>query len=53
MKPTDVTVRILDKDGNIVRHLASGMVGLEKAATPFAAKSLSQKISWDGKDDAG
>ena len=52
-KPVDVTVRILDKDGNVVRHLASGMVGLKKAASPFAPKSLSQKIIWDGKDDSG
>jgi hypothetical protein len=52
-KPNDVTVRILDAKGEVVRHLASGMVGLEKAAAPFAAKSLAQKITWDGKDDAG
>lgn len=52
-KPTDVTVRIVDKKGEVVRHLASGMVGLEKAAKPFVSKALEQKITWDGKDDSG
>ena len=52
-KPVDVTVRIIDTKGEVVRHLASGMVGLEKAAAPFAPKTLSQKVLWDGKDDEG
>ena len=51
--PTDVTVRIVDAKGRVVRHLASGMVGRERAASPLAPKTLSQKIPWDGKDDAG
>ncbi|HUV39763.1 MAG TPA: hypothetical protein VMY39_09130, partial [Planctomycetota bacterium] len=51
--PTDVTVRVVDAKGDVVRHLACGMVGLERAATPFAPKALSQKIAWDGRDDAG
>ena len=50
-EPVDVTVRIVDARGRVVRHLACGMVGLEKAAAPFAPKALSQKIVWDGKDD--
>ncbi|MFB3892360.1 MAG: hypothetical protein ACE15C_10100 [Phycisphaerae bacterium] len=52
-KPCDVTVRIVDPTGKVVRNLAAGMVGLEKAAKPLAAKSLKQTIAWDGKDDAG
>ena len=52
-KPTDVTVRIVNARGEVLRHLASGMVGLEKAAKPFKADSLSQSIPWDGTDDAG
>jgi len=52
-RPSDVTLRILDADGHVVRHLASSMVGLEKAAEPFAAGTLSQTIAWDGKDDDG
>jgi hypothetical protein len=51
--PVDVTVRILDARGEVVRHLAAGTVGRERAAKPFAAGSLSQKLFWDGKDDAG
>ena len=52
-KPADVTVRIVGGDGKVVRHLAAGMVGLERAARPFAARSLSQSITWDGRDDSG
>lgn len=51
--PVDVTVRIVDAKGEVVRHLACGMVGLENAAKPFAPKSLAQKLAWDGNDDAG
>ena len=51
--PTDVTVRIVDRDGKVVRHLAAGMVGLEKAAKPLVGGKLSQTLTWDGTDDAG
>jgi len=49
----DVTVRVVDNQGNVVRHLASGMVGLRVAAKPFEPNSLSQSIAWDGTDHAG
>ncbi|MFB3890787.1 MAG: hypothetical protein ACE15C_02060 [Phycisphaerae bacterium] len=52
-EPNDVTVTILDADGRAVRHLASGVVGLDAAAAPLAPKSLSQKLIWDRKDDRG
>jgi len=52
-RPCDVTVRIVNARGDVIRHLASGMVGLLKAAKPFVPQSLSQTIHWDGKDDAG
>ena len=52
-RPTDVTVRILDGDGKVVRHLACGVVGLSKAAKGFAGDSLVQRIAWDGRDDSG
>jgi len=52
-RPTDVTIRILGASGTVVRRLASGMVGLERAAAPLAPGSLLQKIRWDGKDDRG
>ncbi|MBM4035107.1 MAG: hypothetical protein FJ291_25465 [Planctomycetes bacterium] len=51
--PSDVTVRVADAAGRVIRHLACGMVGLERAAKPFAPNSLAQKIAWDGKDDGG
>jgi len=52
-RPVDVTVRVVDRDGRAVRHLASGMVGLERAARPLSPRRLSQSVLWDGKDDAG
>ncbi len=51
--PNDVTVRVANVQGEVVRHLASGMVGVKPAAKPFQPDSLAQKIAWDGKDDAG
>jgi hypothetical protein len=47
----DATVSIVDKDGKIIRHLASGVLGVN-APWPFQQNSLAQKIEWDGlKDD--
>jgi DNA-binding beta-propeller fold protein YncE len=46
----DVTVGIVDKDGKVVRHLASGVLGAN-APSPFRKDSLSQSIYWNGKDD--
>jgi hypothetical protein len=48
----DVTVALVDKEGGVVRHLASGVLG-PNAPAPFRKSSLSQKIVWDGKDDLG
>jgi len=52
-RPTDVTIRIVDAQGKVVRHLASGMVGLKRCAAPLASGTLSQRVLWDGNDDAG
>lgn len=46
----DATVSILDKDGKVVRHLASGVLGAN-APHPFQQNSLSQRIEWDGLRD--
>jgi len=46
----DATVAILDKDGKIIRHLASGVLGAN-APHPFQQNSLSQKLEWDGLTD--
>src|SRR5271169_5111235 len=51
--PTDVEVAILGDTGGVVRHLAAGAVGAEKAASPLKASSLSQSSAWDRKDDDG
>jgi len=48
----DVTVAIQNADGDIVRHLASGVLG-DNAPYPFKANSLDQKLIWDSKDDRG
>ncbi|MCK6472305.1 MAG: hypothetical protein L6R28_11215 [Planctomycetes bacterium] len=48
----DVTVAVEDANGNIVRHLASGVLG-DNAPAPFAKGVLKQALVWDGKDDTG
>jgi len=48
----DATVAVLDKDGGIVRHLASGVLG-PNAPEPYERDSLAQALTWDGKDDFG
>ena len=52
-RPIDVTVRVVDRGGQVVRHLASGVVGRERAPGPLSPGSLRQDIPWDGKSDAG
>jgi sugar lactone lactonase YvrE len=49
--PTDVSVAIVDAEGEVVRHLAAGVLG-SKAPEPLKA-GLVQTLVWDGKDDAG
>lgn len=48
----DVTVAIQNQDGDIVKHLASGVLG-NNAPEPFQANSLSQKLEWNSKNDQG
>ena len=48
----DVTVAIQNQEGDIVRHIVSGVLG-NKAPLPLQSNSLSQKIEWDSKDDQG
>ncbi len=48
----DATVSILNSEGKVVRHLASGLLG-KNAPEPFQAGSLSQKLTWDFTDDVG
>ncbi|MFC1671700.1 hypothetical protein ACFL01_01060 [Planctomycetota bacterium] len=46
----DVTAGIIDEKGVVVRHLASGVLG-KNAPSPFQKDSLTQKITWNGKND--
>ena len=46
----DVAVAVEDEKGNIVRHLAYGVLG-DNAPKPFKKGTLKQTIVWDGKDD--
>ena len=49
---TDVAVAIVDAKGNVIRHLAAGVLG-ENAPAPLKKNSLKQEIVWDGKADYG
>jgi hypothetical protein len=51
-KPVDVEVAVLRADGEVVRHLAAGLLG-PNAPAPFQKDRLKQEIAWDGRDDAG
>lgn len=48
----DVTVVIEDANGKIFRHLASGVLG-DNPPPQFQAKTKSQVVIWDFKDDSG
>ncbi|MCB0635356.1 MAG: hypothetical protein KDC54_02000, partial [Lewinella sp.] len=48
----DATIAIEREGGEIVRHLASGVLG-DNAPAPFQKNSKEQTIVWDGKDDRG
>ena len=50
---TDVEVSVLDAQGKVVRHLAAGVLGGEKAPPPPLKKGLSQSLEWDLRDDIG
>jgi len=49
---TDVEVAVLGAGGKVVRHLAAGVLG-ENAPSPLKKNSLTQRLTWDGKDDSG
>jgi hypothetical protein len=50
---TDVEISIVNvRDSSVVRHLAAGKLG-GNAPLPLVANSLSQALTWDGKDDFG
>jgi DNA-binding beta-propeller fold protein YncE len=51
-RETDVAVYVENAKGEIVRHLAAGVLG-PKAPEPLKAGALEQSVEWDGKDDLG
>ena len=51
-KATDVEVAILNVKGDVVRHLAVGLLG-KNAPAPFAKGTLAQVIEWNLLDDVG
>lgn len=50
---TDVEVAVVNAKGQIVRHLAAGVLGGKNAPPAPLKPSLEQTLTWDGKDDAG
>lgn len=52
-KPGDVEVAVLNAKGAVVRHLAAGVLGGEKAPPEPLKAGLSQTLTWDGKDNFG
>jgi len=51
--PTDVEVAVLNAKGDVVRHLAAGMLGAKNAPPEPLKAGLAQEIVWDGQDDFG
>ena len=50
---TDVSVAIIDENKNIIRHLAAGLIGPGVQTVDPLKPDLSQKLTWDMKDDFG
>jgi hypothetical protein len=48
----DVTVAVENANGDIVRHLACGVLG-DNAPEPFQWNSKKQTLTWDSKNDKG
>lgn len=51
-RAVDVAVEIQDGEGNVVRHLAAGLLG-PNAPEPLQQDRLDQSLVWDRKDDSG
>ncbi|MFT6276482.1 MAG: hypothetical protein ACJAZ0_002590 [Halioglobus sp.] len=46
----DVEVAVVNEQGEVVRHLAAGMLGGE-SPPQLKSNSLMQSVAWDGRDD--
>src|SRR5262249_29245664 len=51
--PTDVEVAILNAKGEVVRHLAAGVLGGKNAPPEPLRPGLAQELIWEGNDDHG
>ncbi len=51
-READVAVYVENAAGDVVRHLAAGVLG-RNAPEPLKAGALAQSLVWDGRDDAG
>lgn len=51
--PTDVEVALLNAQGQVVRHLAAGVLGGKNPPPAPLKPGLEQTLTWDGMDDAG
>src|SRR6185436_995054 len=52
-RASDIEVSVLDAKGQVVRHLAAGVLGGKNPPPPPLQPGLEQKIAWDGRNDAG
>ena len=52
-KATDVEVAVLDSGGEVVRHLAAGVLGGKRPPPAPLKPGLRQRLAWDMKDDLG
>ncbi|MCG3178381.1 MAG: hypothetical protein BIFFINMI_00708 [Phycisphaerae bacterium] len=50
---SDVEVAVLGANGRVVCHLAAGVLGGDNPPSAPLVAGLAQKLTWDGKDDAG
>ena len=52
-KNADVEVAVLNVSGDVVRHLAAGVLGGKNPPPAPLQTGLSQSLDWDGNDDFG
>ncbi len=52
-EPSDVEIAVIDSNGEIVRHLAAGVLGGKNPPPAPLKPGLKQILEWDGKDDKG
>ncbi|HEX7897491.1 MAG TPA: hypothetical protein VF950_07005 [Planctomycetota bacterium] len=50
---SDVEVAVLNAAGDVVRHLAAGVLGGPNPPPPPLRTGLAQAVEWDGRDDFG